>query len=147
MWFCCLGQVDPWRRKWQLTPVFLPEKSHGQRSLVGCSLWDCKRIGHNLVTKQQQQQNCVLLIQQAKPKLYDSILIFHKLFLGISVFCVCAEYPPLLPSIYFEKTRHLVVSSECFVRGRKCCYGACFSSDDRDLPAVASGWGLTSVAM
>ena len=25
----------PWRRKWQPTPVFLPEKSHGQRRLVG----------------------------------------------------------------------------------------------------------------
>ena len=25
----------PWRRKWQPTPVFLPGKSHGQRSLVG----------------------------------------------------------------------------------------------------------------
>ena len=28
-----------WRRKWQLTPVFLPGKSHGQRSLTGYSLW------------------------------------------------------------------------------------------------------------
>ena len=27
------------RRKWQPTPVFLPGKSHGQRSLVGCCLW------------------------------------------------------------------------------------------------------------
>ena len=27
----------PWRRKWQLIPVLLPEKSHGQRSLVGYS--------------------------------------------------------------------------------------------------------------
>ena len=26
---------NPWRRKWQLSPVFLPGKSHGQRSLVG----------------------------------------------------------------------------------------------------------------
>ena len=26
-----------WRRKWQPTPVFLPGKSHGQRSLVGYS--------------------------------------------------------------------------------------------------------------
>ena len=26
-----------WRRKWQLTPVFLPGESHGQRSLVGYS--------------------------------------------------------------------------------------------------------------
>ena len=28
-----------WRRKWQPTPVFLPGKVHGQRSLVGCSPW------------------------------------------------------------------------------------------------------------
>ena len=26
-----------WRRKWQLTPVLLPGKSHGRRSLVGYS--------------------------------------------------------------------------------------------------------------
>jgi len=30
----------PWRRAWQPTPVFLPGKSHGQRSLVGYSSWD-----------------------------------------------------------------------------------------------------------
>ena len=35
----------PWRRKWQLTPVVLPGWSHGQRSLVGYSLWDGKRAG------------------------------------------------------------------------------------------------------
>ena len=32
----------PWRRKWQSTPVLLPGKSHGQRSLVGYSPWGCK---------------------------------------------------------------------------------------------------------
>ena len=32
----------PWKREWQPTPVFLPEESHGQRSLVGCSPWGCK---------------------------------------------------------------------------------------------------------
>ena len=26
----------PWRKKWQPAPVFLPGKSRGQRSLVGC---------------------------------------------------------------------------------------------------------------
>ena len=36
-------------------PVFLPGKSHGQRSLVGYSKWGHKRVRHNLVTKQQQQ--------------------------------------------------------------------------------------------
>ena len=44
----------PWRRKWQPTPEFLPGKSHGQRSLVGYSPWGLKRVGHDLVTKQQQ---------------------------------------------------------------------------------------------
>ena len=29
----------PWGRKWQPAPVFLPEKSHGQRSLAGYSPW------------------------------------------------------------------------------------------------------------
>ena len=29
----------PWRRAWQLTPVFLPGESHGQRSLMGYSPW------------------------------------------------------------------------------------------------------------
>ena len=34
---------SPWRRKCQPTPVFLPGKSHGQRSLEGgYSPWDCK---------------------------------------------------------------------------------------------------------
>ena len=39
---------DPWvrkipkRRKWQPIPVFLPEKSHGQQSLVGYSPKGCK---------------------------------------------------------------------------------------------------------
>ena len=28
-----------WRRKWQPTPVFLPEESQGWWSLVGCCVW------------------------------------------------------------------------------------------------------------
>ena len=28
-----------WRRQWHPTPVLLPGKSHGQRSLIGCSPW------------------------------------------------------------------------------------------------------------
>ena len=36
-----VGKI-PWRRKWQPTPVFLPGKSHGQRSLAGYSPWGCK---------------------------------------------------------------------------------------------------------
>ena len=41
------------RKKWQPTPVFLPGKAHGQRSLVGYSQWGRKELGHILGTKQQ----------------------------------------------------------------------------------------------
>ena len=31
-----------WRRQWHPTPVLLPGKSHGWRSLVGCRPWGCE---------------------------------------------------------------------------------------------------------
>ena len=34
----------PWRRGWQPTPVFLPGKPHGQRSLAGYSSWGRKEL-------------------------------------------------------------------------------------------------------
>jgi len=45
---CRRHRFNPWigkipqRRKWQPIPVFLPENSHGQRSLAGYSPWGCK---------------------------------------------------------------------------------------------------------
>ena len=36
-----LGKI-PWRREWQHTSVFLSGEFHGQRSLVGHSLWGHK---------------------------------------------------------------------------------------------------------
>ena len=36
-----LGKI-PWRRKWQPTPIFLPGKVHGLRSLVDDSPWGRK---------------------------------------------------------------------------------------------------------
>ena len=41
-WVQSLGWEDPRRREWQPTLVFLPEESHGQRSLVGYSPWVAK---------------------------------------------------------------------------------------------------------
>ena len=34
----------PWRKAWQPPPVFLLEKFHGQRSLVGYNPWDSKEL-------------------------------------------------------------------------------------------------------
>ena len=41
----------PWRSKWQTTPVLLPGKSHGQRSLGGYSPWGLRRVRQDLETK------------------------------------------------------------------------------------------------
>ena len=49
------------------TPVFFPGKSHVQRS---CRPWGRKRVGHDLVIKQQQQ-----LIKQL-------IILKNAIFLG-----------------------------------------------------------------
>ena len=43
-WFISWVGKLPWRRKWQHSPVFLPGKSHGQRSLAGYSPQSCKEL-------------------------------------------------------------------------------------------------------
>ena len=54
MWLWSLGLEDTLGRKWQPTPVFLPGKSHGLRSLAGLQPSGCKESRHELATKQQQ---------------------------------------------------------------------------------------------
>ena len=39
----CVRRIS-WRREWLPTPVCLPGKFHGQRSLAGYSLWSCKKL-------------------------------------------------------------------------------------------------------
>ena len=57
-----------WRRQWHLTPVLLPGKSHGQRSLVGCSPWG-SRVSQNLLT-----ENALHKPYCAKPKSEKGII-------------------------------------------------------------------------
>ena len=45
-----IGKI-PWRRKWPLTPVFLPRESHGQRSLVGYSPRGGRRFRQDWATQ------------------------------------------------------------------------------------------------
>ena len=72
---CRRNRFDPWvknilwRRKWQPISVFLPGKSHAQRSLAGYTAWGCKRVGHDFVTKQQPDTcsgvgllNCMVIL-------------------------------------------------------------------------------------
>ena len=52
-----LGRECPLEKGMATHSSILAGKSQGQKSLVGYSGWDCKRVGHNLWTKQQQQQS------------------------------------------------------------------------------------------
>ena len=66
-----IGKI-PWRRKWQPTPVSLPGKSHGLRSLAGYSPWGGKELD---ATKQltHTKQSCrlsSLLIQKRHNSLF-----------------------------------------------------------------------------
>ena len=43
-WVQSLSQEDPLEKGMGTTPVFLPGKSHGQRSIAGYSLWGCNKL-------------------------------------------------------------------------------------------------------
>ena len=54
-WVRSLGWEDPWRRKWQPTPVLLPGESHGWRSPWmekpgGLQSMGLQRVGHDWAT-------------------------------------------------------------------------------------------------
>ena len=47
----------PWRRKWQPTPVFLPGKFHGQRSLAKLQSMGSQRVGHYWETCKEEKDS------------------------------------------------------------------------------------------
>ena len=55
------------RRQWHLTPVLLPRKSHGRRSLVGCSPWGreesdmTKRLHFHFLLKNSYPNKCEVI--------------------------------------------------------------------------------------
>ena len=53
---------DPLEKEMAPTLVFLPGKSQGQRNLTGYSPWGRKAVRHNLVTKQQHNDNLTFSI-------------------------------------------------------------------------------------
>ena len=73
-----LGQEDPLEKEWQSTPVLLPEKSHGQRRLVGYSPWGRKEsdtterrsCSWNKVHHQNYKQETWVIIFINNNKLY-----------------------------------------------------------------------------
>ena len=74
----------PWSRKWQPTPVLLPRKSHGQKSLTGYS--------HGITKSQTWQQLSILLPQHINiwysylPNCFFTFHVSHLFYIYNSVF-------------------------------------------------------------
>ena len=68
-----------WRRKWQPTPVFLPGKSNGRRSLVGYNPWDAKESDttkwlHFLSLSKRWKSHCMCsLVLDLKNNFYKEL--------------------------------------------------------------------------
>ena len=90
-----------WRRKWQPTPVFLPEESQGQGSLVGCRLWGRTESDTTEVTAAAAAAN---IISSDLHDLHQSGSIvngahFHKCSASRVNFCISSNQKPILLSV------------------------------------------------
>ena len=77
-----VGKV-PWRRKWQATPVFLPGKCHGQRSMVDYSPWSHKE-------SVKTEHTHVITLMEEYMKIYIYILKSWKVW-SDQLFSYCPE--------------------------------------------------------
>ena len=97
-WF---GKI-PWRRKWHPTPVFLPRKSHGQRSLAGFSLRG-RRVRHSLATEYAHWHPVFLKKSSMRSPLNDVSFRFAEtvfFFFFLNIFCTLDS---VLHTIYAQQ--------------------------------------------
>ena len=132
-------QKIPWRRKWQPTPVFLPEEFHGRRSLVGYSPWGCKESDTTEVTAREVIKHFFfnfLLLNLKELAYSDWLLLLRNMHIRFfclfswsdSPFvcvCMCAEkysivwlYQFIYPFSYW-RTFWWPLSFGCY---NECCY-------------------------
>ena len=86
-----VGKI-PWRRKWQSTPVILPGKSNGQRSLVGYSPWGRKESDttgwlHFHFTKINESRDNLHLTIVTSLSLIPSCYLYTRIYLHAC--CIC----------------------------------------------------------
>ena len=69
----------PWSRKWQLAPVFLLGKFHGQGSLLGYSLMGSQRVRHDCVCAHTHARTCAHTHTHTHPQWKISSALFFLL--------------------------------------------------------------------
>ena len=101
-----LGREDPWRRKWQTTPVFLPRKFHGQRratvhGVTKSQTWLSTHTGQDIILRVWPQMefwswemlSLKIILQET---LYPYFLKFHRVHLYVKGSCNKEIYISLL---------------------------------------------------
>ena len=93
---CVIGKI-PWRRKWQLTPLFLPGESHGLRRLVGYH--PCGSKESHTTDQLSIQVGSLLYFQQY---LFSLVLLPTYIFFFFFFCPHCEAYGILVPQPEIE---------------------------------------------
>ena len=101
-WMRSLGGISgkmPWRREWQPTPVFLPGKFHGERSLVDYSAWGSKGLD---TTEQLNHHRDTVAKQSDTPFIPPFTLLLFCVFISFlcqiplhTMFTLSGMCPPI----------------------------------------------------
>ena len=89
-----IGEIH-WRKKWQLSLVFFPRKSHGLRSLVGNSPWSHKESN---TTYCLGTHSCIPLLSNTS--IFNKASRFYPLNVSHDYWFLCPDFPltKFLPS-------------------------------------------------
>ena len=122
-----------WNRKWQPTLVFLPGKSHGQRSLESYSSWG-HRVGHDWATEHTRTHT----------QTFTS-------FIAVDWVCLPSQVHTLRPEhllwCNLERKSWKVVGFRWGHNGRPSRWDECPSRrDTRELPPVSTLWAQSKKA-
>ena len=118
-----VGKIS-WRRKWQRTPVFLPGKSHGRRSMVGYSPRGCKELDtterlHSLT--HSLTHSLILCIPYSLSKAYTTdnidLILSRRCYMHVKIF-IFKETDVLFDFIKSERYLHKIYPQMMFCHGQ-----------------------------